>query len=109
MDARKDRPSREAILEIVRQKLTKDQLQRSSIYWDSRILAKDEELSIGLRSIAMPFAGTVVFVDLAPGYNWAHPCLYLLVDLNATETQTVEASFPPFTGDIPNTVVRLLG
>ncbi len=43
----------------------------------------------------MPFDGMMVFVDLAPRANWAHPCLYLLVDGQSLSARVIPASIPP--------------
>jgi hypothetical protein len=55
----------------------------------------------------MPFDGTAVFVDLAPGANWAHPCLFVLVDAATLAASVVEASLPPRGYELPGTSVLL--
>jgi hypothetical protein len=83
------------LLEIVRHTLSPEQLKKSLIFWDKRIHEEGETIRIGLQSVPMPFRGIMIFVDLAPDYNWAHPCLYLFFDCKAEKTQTIRASFPP--------------
>jgi hypothetical protein len=87
--------SKGQILEIVEGTLTPEQIERSFIYWNSRISKKREEIRAGPQIITMPFEGTIVFVDLAPRANWAHPCLYILVDNKTLKTKVIESSFPP--------------
>ena len=83
------------MLELLRRVLTPEQIERSIIYWDRTTLAAGARITAGMATIAMPFAGTMVFVDLAPRANWAHPCLYVLVDYETLATQVVPGSFPP--------------
>lgn len=97
------------ILDLVQHQLTPEQLQASLIYWDQRLLRLGESLRMGpVQSIPIPFDGTLVFVDLAPRFNWAHPCLYLLVSAQDERVQVVEGSFPPFGRVIPESVISLL-
>jgi hypothetical protein len=100
--------SKSTLLQIVDQALTREQIEGSLIYWDRRPVHTGELIRAGPRSIAMPFDGTVVFVDLAPQANWAHPCLYLLVKADDLTSQVVEASFPPSWPASPETLIVLL-
>lgn len=88
-------PGRTQILEIINSAISHEDIKRSFIYWYMKTLGQGEEIRIGPQTLAMPFEGTIVFVDLAPGANWAHPCLYLLADSRSLERRVVEASFPP--------------
>ena len=83
------------ILELVRRALTPDQIERSLVYWYKRVLKEGEAIKIGPQISGMPFDGMIVFVDLAPRVNWAHPCLYLLVDIKTLNIKVIEASLPP--------------
>jgi len=83
------------ILRLVRRTLTPEQIERSLIYWHKRVLQKGDFIQAGPQTVAMPFEGTMVFVDLAPRANWAHPCLYMLVDNDARNAEVIEASIPP--------------
>lgn len=83
------------ILEIIKSRIRPEDIRRSFIYWHKKILRQGEEVKIGPQTITMPFEGTIVFVDLAPRANWAHPCFYVLVDDKTLDTKVIEASFPP--------------
>jgi hypothetical protein len=83
------------VLEAVRHILSPEQLKDSLIFWDKKIHEEGETIMAGLQTILMPFRGTMVFVDLAPKYNWAHPCLYIFIDCKVEKTHMIEASFPP--------------
>lgn len=96
------------VLEIVRNTLTPEQLKQSIIYWDSRALHEGQEVKMGPTTLNVPFDGILVFVDLAPRFNWAHPCLYLFINAKDLSTEVVTASFPPFTREIPETVTIVL-
>jgi hypothetical protein len=96
------------VLEVIRSTLSAEQLKGSLVFWDTRVHEEGEELGIGSQTLTMPFAGTLVFVDLAPAYNWAHPCLYIFIDRITEKTQVMKESFPPFMGTPDENYVILL-
>ena len=96
------------VLEIIYKTLSPEQIETSLIYWDKQIVEKGKQIRIGPRTIAMPFDGIIIFVDLAPRFNWAHPCLYLLVNVENLHTDVIEASFPPYSGEFPETFAVVL-
>jgi hypothetical protein len=97
------------VLDLVRSTLTPEQIERSFIYWDKKVFEEGEKVRIGgPRTVIMPFDGTMVFVDLAPRLNWAHPCLYLLVNVGDLSTEIVKASFPPYSDQFPETFTIIL-
>jgi hypothetical protein len=96
------------ILELVRRILTPEQIERSIIYWDKRVLPDGTPIKAGPQTFLMPYNGTVVFVDLSPTYNWAHPCLYIFIDSTAKKTHLMKASLPPFFGTPDEYYVILL-
>ena len=83
------------ILEIIYNNLSKEDLNHSFIYWHKKIFSKGEKITSGSNTIEMPFEGTLVFADLSPEANWAHPCLFILIDSKGFEVQLSKASFPP--------------
>ena len=87
--------SNNEIMELVRRTLTPEQIERSLVYWYKKVFQKGEPIQVGPQAITMPFEGTIVFVDLAPRANWAHPCLYVLVDKEALTAKVIKASLPP--------------
>ncbi len=97
-----------AILGIVHKTLSPDQLKASFVYWDSRIRPAGEAIQAGPLTLTMPFDGMLVFVDLAPRYNWAHPCLCLMVDLHDLHVHVAPASFTPYMHGFPDTVTIVL-
>jgi len=100
--------SKKTVLEIVRNTLSPEQIERSFIYWDRRSLKKGEQIKAGPQTITIPFDGTMIFVDLAPRFNWAHPCLYLLVNERDLRTEVAKASFPPYSNEFPETFIIIL-
>jgi hypothetical protein len=87
--------SNSQILGIIDTCIRPEDMKRSFIYWYKKTLRQGEDVKIGPQTIAMPFEGTIVFVDLAPGANWAHPCFYVFVDNETLGTKVIDASFPP--------------
>jgi hypothetical protein len=81
------------IADVARSSLTDEELQSAVVYWYSPLVREGEQ-PIGL-PVAMPFTGAVVFVDLFPVKNWAHPCRYLLVEPVTRRVTVVPASLPP--------------
>lgn len=79
-------------------------LGRAMVVWDHRLIDKGESFDIHHEKITMPFRGSLVFIDLKPRANWAHPCLYVLLPENYTDylkvgekisQHPIKASFPP--------------
>jgi hypothetical protein len=99
--------SKGEMADLVRRVLPKAQLEGSAIYWYKRAIPKGESLRTGRRTLTMPFDGYVVFVDLAPGANWAHPCVYILVGIDSLTTQVVDSFFPPSTAQVGDDPVVL--
>lgn len=89
------KPTNNDMVNIISSSLSPEQIQCSFIYWHKKIIRQGEDVRLGVHTIAMPYEGTMVFVDLAPRSNWAHPCLYLLVDAMTEEVTVIEASLPP--------------
>lgn len=96
------------ILEVVHRSLSPEQIEQSLIYWDKQVFEEGESIRIGPQPYVMPFDGTLVFVDLAPRFNWGHPCLYLLINVADLSTEVIDASFPPYSGVFPEPYVSLL-
>ncbi|MBC8017100.1 MAG: hypothetical protein H7X83_01090 [Verrucomicrobia bacterium] len=96
------------IMKIISNCLRPEDIQRSFIYWYKKTVLQGEDVRAGLQTIAMPFDGTIVFVDLAPRSNWAHPCLYVLVDTITHDAKVIEASFPPTIDQSDESYVILL-
>jgi hypothetical protein len=96
------------IMELIHKTLTPEQVERSFIYWDKRILPKGNPIKAGLQTLSMPFEGTMVFVDLAPRANWAHPCLYVFIQNDTFSTKVDKASFPPNIDEKSETFIILL-
>jgi hypothetical protein len=82
------------ILDVAKGALSPQRLEGSLIYWNARTLKAGEVVISSPRALTMPFEGTVVFVDLAPRFNWAHPCLYVFIS-ETLQTRVVDSSFPP--------------
>jgi hypothetical protein len=100
--------SKSKVLEIVRNVISPDQVGSSLISWNTRILKQGEQIMAGPNTFRMPFEGTIIFIDLAPRTNWAHPCLYVLVDNKTFSTKIVESSFPPDMGQPRDNYVVVL-
>jgi hypothetical protein len=86
---------REKVLEVVRGALDPNRLQDCVIYWNSRTLKAGDAVVSSPLTVTMPFEGTVAFVDLAPGFNWAHPCLYVFIGGEPLQTKLIKSSLPP--------------
>ncbi|AGB50826.1 hypothetical protein Metho_2696 (plasmid) [Methanomethylovorans hollandica DSM 15978] len=82
------------IIELINSNVLPNDIKHSFIYWYKKIIRQGEDIRIGPQIITMPFEGMIVFVDLAPHANWAHPCLYLLINIRSLDVKIIEASFP---------------
>ncbi len=100
--------SKGQILEVIKNCIRPEDIERSFIYWYKKTLKQGEDFRAGLQTFTMPFEGTIVFVDLAPGANWAHPCLYLFIENKTLTANISKGSFPPSMDESPGTFIILL-
>ncbi|MCK4413711.1 MAG: hypothetical protein KAY32_09215 [Candidatus Eisenbacteria sp.] len=71
-------------------------LEGVRLFIDPELLASRAPVADWKRTIfTAPAAGWFVFVDLLPGANWEHPCLYIFVSAETGERQVHEAMAPP--------------
>lgn len=83
------------LIKLVRTRLTPAQIKEAMVYRDLQPIKAGEKMNVGDVASIVPFDGLLVFVDLAPRYNWAHPCILILVSNEGTEIELIHASFPP--------------
>lgn len=92
-----------SIIVQIKGTVPENSLNQANVYWNSHVFSKGETVRFGHGDYTMPYDGTIAFVDLAPTYNWAHPCLYLVIDADLERIITIESSLPPnfdsFPGD----------
>ena len=84
------------IIKIISEEMEED-LQHINLYLYTDEILSDEKINIGLEKeiIAKDKTG-MVFADLAPEYNWSHPCKYFLYSLNTNKViDKIDAEFPP--------------
>ncbi|MFW9866512.1 MAG: C13 family peptidase [Candidatus Thorarchaeota archaeon] len=87
---------KEDIIKIISEEGELD-LQTVNLYLYTDEISLDQKITIGFEKevIAREKTG-MVFVDLKPEYNWAHPCKYYLYSLNSnTVIDKIDAEFPP--------------
>lgn len=76
--------------------LNVNEAKRRNIYIDTEQLSSDEVLVAGHQRIELSRDTALVFEDLAPQFNWGHPCRYILHDSNTGDLyDSVDAEFPP--------------
>lgn len=98
---------RDGVFALVMKNLPQEQTRRSLIFWDRRILKKGQPAGPTVPSVVAPFDCTVVFADLAPDANWAHPARYLFINPDTGRCVIEAAAFPPYLDDPPQTYVLL--
>lgn len=84
------------IIKIISEEIEED-FQSINLYLYTNEILSEEKINIGLEKevIAKDKTG-MVFVDLAPEYNWSHPCKYFLYSLNTNKViDKFNAEFPP--------------
>jgi hypothetical protein len=86
---------KQRIITILEKYLTRQEFESSLLLWNQRRLSGGVYFQAGNQEIQMPFDGTVVFVDLHPGANFAHPCKYVQIDLTTGNAVVTDASLPP--------------
>lgn len=82
----------DAIERVKKLKLDK----RSNLHIHDKVLAMGNKLRAAALEVSIERETALVFVDLAPAYNWAHPCEYHLYDAKTGKLyQKVQANLPP--------------
>ena len=68
----------------------------TNIFLHQEVLPAGHAVTNAVLRVPIARDTALVFVDLAPTRNWAHPCEYHLYDANTAELyHKVEASLPP--------------
>ena len=98
-----------AIENIKEDALTRIQKQNDvevdAIYFvDHRVFKAKERLDIVSEKIDFDEESIVVFVDLYPARNWAHPCKYLIYSESGKFLKQIDAQFPYFIDETPSTL-----
>ncbi|MFW9866513.1 MAG: hypothetical protein ACFFEN_10500 [Candidatus Thorarchaeota archaeon] len=86
------------VLELINRVLTKEEIEKSIIYFDSKILKKGTVIDVQLEeNPKIPFDGYLLFIDKEPKANWGHPTLYYLINSESMEVKVIKnAEFPPY-------------
>jgi hypothetical protein len=84
------------ILDMVRANLGADQLSSAIVYLDLNPIRAHKQVRIGDVRIKLPCEAHIAFVDLEPGVNWGHSCVYLAVCRDTNEVIQFKARMPPF-------------
>ncbi len=68
-----------------------------NIYLNRKIMPISSVLNMGAeKKIILPKKSAIAFIDLAPDYNWGHPCQHVLFDADTGEQyDSIESNFPP--------------
>lgn len=90
-------------------RIKNDALQRTSstnekpsnLYIQEEILPSGTIIQSQRQEIFLEQNTVLVFADDAPGFNWSHPCHYLLYELERPSIKQVPAQLPPYLTEIP--------
>ena len=91
-------PMRHSLNEIASRvvaSLPAEELRRVAVYLDPQPLDQGATLSIRGSLIPVAAPSVVAFIDLQPSANWAHPCRYLLINVDDCSISSIDAQFPP--------------
>ncbi len=84
---------RDAVTVLKRRDLRKT---KPNIYLHVEELPAKKRLRSPLKDIQIPRKSALVFADLAPEYNWGHPCKHILYDTNTGKPyKEIDGEFPP--------------
>jgi Peptidase C13 family len=85
-------------------RLSFERTEPSNLWIQSEVLGRGQTIEAQHQKIEIERETVVVFADDAPLANWGHPCRYLLYEPENGELyRTVEADFPPYLVDPPET------
>jgi len=96
--------TREQLIPAVKNEMNPAMLNNAAVYVLAFPLHGGVPVEINRQSITPDKNAQLIFVDLKPGANWAHPCRYILIDDNGSHS--FDSSFPP---DINNYRLLLKG
>ena len=99
---------RQNVIAFIRNHIPTEQLEQAEVHWDPRVIQAGTTVDLGGPEREMSYDSTLALVDLAPNYNWAHPCLMVLIREGGNEGEVVEASFPPRSRGYPKTFQLIL-
>ena len=94
----------EQVAERTLKELSDGERRSGAVYLDEVELAPGSTLKVDQREIPVRRASAVVFVDKEPQANWGHACRYLLIGLEDSKVESIEAQFPPFLRGVPKTL-----
>jgi hypothetical protein len=87
-----------------RRRMSWRKAKTSNLFIQSEVLAKGHVIHARHQKIPLEQDTVMVFADDAPGYNWSHPCRYLLHNAENGELyKEVAAAFPPYLIEPPET------
>jgi hypothetical protein len=72
-----------------------DERQHAAVYIDPSTYQPGSKIRVGRAEIRVSSPTVALFLDMAPGANWGHPCRYLLVDATSGDVRAVDSEFPP--------------
>ncbi len=88
----KNRIKKEALDDINQRNL----INEINLYVQTEKIPSQEKLSFGLKDVSLSQNTALVFADLAPRYNWGHPCQHRLYNAETGDLYEVrDADFPP--------------
>jgi hypothetical protein len=79
--------------------LGSQKFEKAIIYLDHTPKSPADHVTAGDFMIDMPWNGHIAFVDLEPGVNWGHTCLYLALQSDGDTVIQFPARMPPFIKD----------
>jgi hypothetical protein len=84
------------ILDTVRGIIGAERLDQSIVYLSYQPVRAGTQMQVGDVSMNVPWAAHLVFIDLEPGLNWGHECLYVAIGPRAGQALEVHGRIPPF-------------
>ncbi len=91
----KDRLREDVKLDSLR-RMSWAKARAANLHIEETIMPRGHVIEAGHQKIILNRKTIMVFADDAPLYNWAHPCRYLLYDVNdGSLYDEVKATFPP--------------
>ena len=87
-----------------RLRLALERREPSNLWIESKVLRRGQTINAQHQQIEIERDTVMVFTDDAPLANWGHPCRYLLYEPENGELyRTIEAQFPPYLTERPDT------
>lgn len=79
----------------IAEKETASPTNAESVIYVHKDLKEGDEITVNRKKVQIIAPSVLLFIDLEPGVNWSHKCLYILLNEDGSIQSKTEGQFPP--------------